>query len=167
MKALTQQEITAVMAVAEEPLRTAILVAFRHGMRASEVCQLLWSDVDLESKSILVRRLKNSLTTRQPLSQQEVDALSSLPKDSERVFPISRWTLGRDFKEACLAAGVSPSKAHFHSVKHSLGYALVAANVNLAVIKQALGHRSISSTIIYSVPSEEQVGQLVSQALGA
>ncbi len=61
-----------------------ILVAYRHGLRASEVCGLKLADIDVKAGSISVRRLKGSLQTTQPLYQHrgqplldEVSALRS------------------------------------------------------------------------------------------
>jgi hypothetical protein len=41
----------------------------------------------------------------------------------------------------------------------------VAGNVNLAMVKQALGHRSISSTMVYICTSDQQASQAVQAAL--
>jgi integrase len=46
-----------------------ILLAYRHGLRASEVCGIKLADVDLKSGRISIRRLKGSLDTIQPLYQ--------------------------------------------------------------------------------------------------
>jgi type 1 fimbriae regulatory protein FimB len=46
-----------------------ILLAYRHGLRASEVCGLKLADIDLKAGSISIRRLKGSLQTVQPLYQ--------------------------------------------------------------------------------------------------
>ena len=46
-----------------------IVLAYRHGMRASEVCGLEMRDLDLRNGSITIRRLKGSLMTVQPLYQ--------------------------------------------------------------------------------------------------
>src|SRR5258705_12888235 len=46
-----------------------ILLAYRHGLRASEVCGIKLADVDMKSGSISIRRLKGSLHTIQPLYQ--------------------------------------------------------------------------------------------------
>jgi site-specific recombinase XerD len=54
-----------------------------------------------------------------------------------------------------------------HVLKHSLGVALVEANVNLAVIKHALGHKTIASTSIYTVPTDETAGRAVVAALAS
>ncbi len=53
-----------------------------------------------------------------------------------------------------------------HDVESQLaGFALVASNVNLANVKQALGHKNIASTDIYAVPTDEQTGRSVNAAL--
>jgi len=51
---------------------TMILLAYRHGLRASEVCGIKLADVDLKSGSISIRRLKGSLHTIQPLLSRSV-----------------------------------------------------------------------------------------------
>jgi site-specific recombinase XerD len=51
--------------------------------------------------------------------------------------------------------------------RHSLDVALVEANANLAVIKQALGHKSIASTSFYTVPTDETAGKAVVAALAS
>src|SRR4051812_39045278 len=43
-----------------------ILVAYRHGLRASEICGLHMPDVNLRDGSLSIRRLKGSLHTTQP-----------------------------------------------------------------------------------------------------
>src|SRR5258708_20771503 len=79
MKALTQDEILKVLkAVSDTPRDLAmILLAFRHGMRASEVCGLELKDVDLKNGEITIRRLKGSLKTTQPLADLQGQPLLS------------------------------------------------------------------------------------------
>ena len=48
-----------------------ILMAYRHGLRASEVCGIKLADVDMKAGSISIRRLKGSLHTIQPLYQHK------------------------------------------------------------------------------------------------
>jgi integrase len=41
---------------------TAILIAYRHGLRASELCDLTWNMIELDSGRIhVVRRAKNGV----------------------------------------------------------------------------------------------------------
>src|SRR5260370_12695225 len=59
-----------------------VLLAYRHGLRASEVCGLKLADIDLKAGSISIRRLKGSMTTVQPLyphrGQPLLDEMSAL-----------------------------------------------------------------------------------------
>jgi site-specific recombinase XerD len=71
------------------------------------------------------------------------------------------------FQDVAERAGLPADKRHPHCLKHSLGFSLVAANVNLAVVRQALGHKNIASTARYAVPTDEQTGKAVSAALAS
>ncbi len=51
------------------------------------------------------------------------------------------------------------------SLKHSLASHLVAGNDNLALIRQALGHRSINSTLAYIGTSDAQAAEALQKAL--
>jgi hypothetical protein len=57
-----------------------------------------------------------------------------------------------------------PDKRHPQVLKHSLGKHLVAANVNLALVKQALGHRSINSTMKYIGTTDTQAAAALTPA---
>jgi site-specific recombinase XerD len=60
---------------------------------------------------------------------------------------------------------VTAEKQHPHALKHSLASHLVAANVNLALIKQQLGHKSIGSTMRYVTTTDKQASQATATAL--
>src|ERR1035438_2113764 len=54
---------------------TMILLAFRHGLRASELCSLRWEQVDLVHGRLHVSRAKNGIDTVHPLTGAELRAL--------------------------------------------------------------------------------------------
>ena len=62
---LTGREIERLMAAARKSSRyghrdaTMILIGYRHGLRASELCDLQWSQVELNTGRLHVRRAKN------------------------------------------------------------------------------------------------------------
>src|SRR5262245_9051003 len=65
---LTPKEVERLMTAAKKGGRryglrdaTMILVAFRHGLRVSELCALTWDQIDLSHGLIHVRRLKNGI----------------------------------------------------------------------------------------------------------
>jgi len=59
---------------------TMILVAFRHGLRAAEVCDLRWDQVDFDAGILHVRRVKNGTPSTHPLLGDEMRALRRLQR---------------------------------------------------------------------------------------
>jgi len=186
MTFLTTDETLAVLKAARErSIRdwAMILLAYRHGLRASEVCGLQLHDIDLKAGSISIRRLKGSLQTVQPLYPHRgkplLDESVALrlwlrerPKDgsdylftSQKGGKIDRTQFFRVFQAVAAAAGISSEKCHPHVLKHSLASHLIAGNVNLALVRQALGHRSISSTMVYVGTTDAQAAEAVQAAL--
>ena len=160
-----------------------ILLAYRHGLRASEVCGIKLADVDLKSGSISIRRLKGSLHTIQPVYQHrgqplldETAALRAWLRKrsadgsdylflSQKGGKLGRTQFFRNFQIVAESAGLPMEKRHPHVLKHSLASHLVAGNVNLALIRQALGHQSISSTMAYIGTSDSQAAEALQNAL--
>ena len=60
---------------------TMILLAFRHGLRAAEACDLRWDQVD--AAVLHVRRIKNGTPSTHPLIGDEMRALRRLQRESE------------------------------------------------------------------------------------
>jgi integrase len=172
----TEETLTVLKAARERATRdwAMILLAYRHGLRASEVCGLKLADIDLKSGSISIRRLKGSLQTVQPLyphrGQPLLDEANALrawlkarPADgsdylftSQKGGKLDRTQFFRVFQAIAMTAGLPSEKRHPHVLKHSLASHLVAGNVNLALVRQALGHRSINSTMQYVGTSDGQ-----------
>ena len=160
-----------------------ILLAYRHGLRASEVCAIKLADIDPKSGSISIRRLKGSLHTIQPLYQHRGQPLldetaavrawlrkrradgSDYLFISQKGGKLSRIQFFRNFQKIAESAGLSVEKRHPHVLKHSLASHLVAGNANLALVRQALGHRSISSTMQYVGTSDAQAAEALQKAL--
>ena len=65
---------------------TLILIGFRHGLRASELCELQWSDVDFESATLHIRRAKGGTAATHPLLGDEIRALRTLKRGAKSVF---------------------------------------------------------------------------------
>jgi len=183
---LTPAETLAVLKAAREHSTrnwAMILLAYRHGLRASEVCGIKLADVDLKSGSISIRRLKGSLHTIQPLYQHrgqplldETNAvrawLRKRPADGSDYFftsqkggKLNRTQFFRNFQRAAEQAALPIEKRHPHVLKHSLASHLVAGNVNLALVRQALGHRSIRSTMAYIGTTDSQAAEASQAAL--
>src|SRR5215470_9036158 len=77
---LTESEIESFLKAARKGRHGArnfamMLLAFRHGLRVSELVDVRMADVDLDTGRLFVRRLKGSLSTSQPLDGDEIRAL--------------------------------------------------------------------------------------------
>jgi site-specific recombinase XerD len=186
MNILTPQEMLDLLKAARQHSTrdwAMILLAYRHGLRASEVCGIKLADLDLKAGSISIKRLKGSLHTVQPLYQHRGQPLldeaaavkawlrKRLADGSDYLFTsqkggkLSRIQFFRNFQKVAGNAGLSVEKRHPHVLKHSLASHLVVGNANLALIRQALGHRSISSTMAYIGTSDAQAAEALQKAL--
>lgn len=160
-----------------------ILVAYKHAMRASEVCNLRLDDLDMKDGNITVARLKGSLRTVQAITEHrgepllnELKALRQWLRErtndgsdflftSQKGGRLDRSQFFRLFRDIAAAAGLAAEKQHPHALKHSLATHLVLANVNLALIKQQLGHKAIGSTMRYVSTSDGQASRATACAL--
>ncbi len=129
---------------------------YRHGLRASELCGLLWTDIDLDDKTILCRRLKSGVDSVHPLSPDEAQQLTELYTKSNGapwVFPsergrkMNRQNVNRIVERAGVGISV---KVTPHKLRHSTGYALVKAKVPIRNVQSYLGHADIGSTLVYA-----------------
>ena len=137
---------------------TMILLAFRHALRAAELVDLRWDQVDFNSAVLHVRRVKNGTPSTHPLTGRELRALRRLQREStpspfvfvsERVAPFSTAGFGRMIERAAEAAGLK-IKAHAHMLRHACGYALANAGHDTRALQAWLGHRNIQHTVRYT-----------------
>ena len=136
---------------------TMLLIAFRHGLRASELCSLQWSDIEFETGTLHLRRAKGGTTGTHPLLGDELRALRTLKREakspfvfvSERGAPFSVAGLAKLVERAGIEAKM-PFKVHPHMLRHATGYALANKGTDTRTLQAYLGHRSIQSTVRYS-----------------
>jgi Phage integrase family len=95
---------------------TMILIAFRHGLRASEVADLRWDQVDFNSAVLHIRRVKRGTPSVHPVSVLEMRALRRLQRESqagpfifvsERGAPFTTAGFARMMQRAAMTAGLA------------------------------------------------------------
>ena len=136
---------------------TAILLAYRHGLRASEVVDLQWADIDFTTGRIHIRRAKGSDDGVHQLGNRELRALRRLQREA-KLPNVFASELGAPLSVAGYERMVArtgrkakfPFLLHSHMLRHGCGYALINAGENLRAIQQHLGHKSINSTVRYT-----------------
>jgi type 1 fimbriae regulatory protein FimB/type 1 fimbriae regulatory protein FimE len=140
--------------------RDAVLItlAYRHGLRVSELIALRWDMIDLKQGFLHVNRLKNGIASVHPLRGPELRALRKLAgtyADSPYVFvterkgPLTTDTARKLIARAGIAAAL-PFPIHPHMLRHACGYKLANAGHDTRAIQQYLGHRNIQHTVRYT-----------------
>ena len=138
------------------------LLAYRHGLRVSELINMRMADVDLDTGHLFVRRLKGSLSTSHPLGGDEIRALRRWLRkrvnapcyNSPLVFLSERGPMTRQaFNYICAEVGTRAGlsiKVHPHMLRHTCGYALANKGKDTRLLQDYLGHRNITHTTIYT-----------------
>lgn len=140
--------------------KAIFLLAYRHGLRASEIGLLRVSDLDLKRLRVMLHRLKGSLSGEHPLQADEARAMKAWLKNrdtdspilfpSRRGLPISRQMLDVLMKGYGEEATIPKDKRHFHVLKHSIATHLLDAGAELRFVQDWLGHSNIQNTVIYT-----------------
>ena len=137
---------------------TMVLLAFRHGLRASELVDLRWEQVDLVNATLHVRRVKAGTPATHPLTGRELRALRRVQRQSgsspfvfvsERGAPFANRGFQAMVERAGQAAGFD-MKIHPHMLRHACGYKLANEGVDTRTIQGYLGHKSIQHTVRYT-----------------
>ena len=161
---LTAEEIGALERAAKQNRHgkrdwLALRMAYRHGLRASEVSSIEWHDLDFQRGTILVRRAKGGVSNTHHLDGDLLRALRALKREqaagsrfvflSERGGPWAAVSFSRMVER--LGAAVLPGRGvHAHMLRHSCGHHLAAKGIDTRRIQDYLGHAAITSTRIYT-----------------
>jgi integrase len=160
---LTEREVERLIEAAKDNRRghrdaTMLLLAFRHGLRASELIDLRWEQIDLKGGVLHVRRVKQGSPATHPLTGRELRALRRLEREasgspfvfvSERGAPFSTRGFQAMVERAGKVAGFD-MKIHPHMLRHACGYKLANEGVDTRTIQSYLGHKSIQHTVRYT-----------------
>jgi site-specific recombinase XerD len=184
---LSAEQMLHILQVARDEYGTRehamFLLAFKHGLRATEISQLKVSDV--RDARITVRRLKESLHTVQPMTRHEnplLDELAALKAwlrergdgdgsvflfTSREGGALSRQQIYRLFQAIAIRAGIPRGLRNPHQCKHALASMLIRNGVGLAYVQQALGHKHISSTVRYTHISQAEAAVKVGDVMNS
>jgi type 1 fimbriae regulatory protein FimB/type 1 fimbriae regulatory protein FimE len=161
---LTEAEVERLMKAAKAGRHghrdaTMILVAFRHGLRASEIAGLEWSQVEFSRNPVLhVTRVKSGTPAVHPIRGDELRALRELRRQypdaayvftTERGGPLTEEHVNRQVKTIGKRAKL-PFPVHAHMLRHACGYALANKGHDTRALQSWLGHRNIQHTVRYT-----------------
>jgi type 1 fimbriae regulatory protein FimB/type 1 fimbriae regulatory protein FimE len=136
-----------------------IMMAYRHGFRASELIALRWEQIDLKAGTVHVSRIKHGKKSTHPLRGPELRALRAWKREqpetapyvctSLRGGPMTRRTVHHVVAAAARAAGIE-FPVHPHMLRHATGFYLANAGQDTRAIQLYLGHKNIQHTVRYT-----------------
>ncbi len=140
-----------------------IAVMYSSGIRVSEVCRLHCGDIYTAKNCIYISRTKNRSDRYAVLSSKALDLLSDYirqdyhgARKSDWLFPgqkegthICTQSVYTVLKNRLASLGWQEKGYNCHSLRHAFGVHLYEAGTDIMAIKEAMGHKSLSSTQIY------------------
>ncbi len=161
---LTEEEVELLIEAARDTGRhghrdaTLILIAYRHGLRVSELVSLKWEQIDLRQGLLHVNRRKNGAASTHPLRGPEIRALRRLKRDypdtpyifvTERKGPLTTSTVRKLLTRAGEKAELL-FPVHPHMLRHACGFKLANDGQDTRAIQHYLGHKNIQHTVRYT-----------------
>jgi integrase len=176
---LTAPEMNGILRAAYKASRRdhlMLLLSFQHGLRNQEVAGIRLNDI--QNGVLHVQREKNSLETNQPLITVDAPPAVAILRDEPAA--LAAWLQERPQGTDLLFPGYKGKPLsreqvntiskkygvpHHHCLKHALASQMFRAKQDSALVKQALGHRALSSTLVYLHVQDSEAMEAVKSAL--
>lgn len=168
LRFLSLEECDRLLKVCIEPhLKVIVTVALHTGMRQGEILSLKWADLSFDLGLIAIRDSKNGEPRQVPMDSIVVEALSNYPRTSGSDYVFNGETgrrlvcIKRSFRTALRRADIQDF--HFHDLRHTFASQWMMNGGDLYVLKDILGHKSITMTQRYAHLSPEFKRAMVGQ----
>lgn len=157
---LSKQEMIRLLKAPNKIMEKVLLaLTYDTGMRIDELTNLLISNVDLDRRQIHICQSKNKKDRYVPISSHTVRGIKkhitlNAPRDylfessQRKGMPISKTRIRTMLKEAVEKAGIKKNVC-VHTLRHTYATHQLEAGQNIMMVKQALGHGDIRTTLIY------------------
>ncbi len=155
---LTEEEESRLRAVFPERHWAKVEAAFHTGMRRAEEFNLMWSNVNFNTRTITIPQSKNGEMRHIKMNERVAEIFRNLPTrlKGEWVFPSNAGRtplnannfVNRVFKPALSKAEISDF--HWHDLRHTFASRLTMAGVDLRTVQELMGHKTIKMTLRYS-----------------
>lgn len=160
----TREQVNAIIDSISNPKHKAeIALLYSSGIRVSELCRLRCKDIWRSKNCIYISRSKNRSDRYAVLSDKAYDLLVSYIRSSYRAATPDSWlfpgqndgshiceqTVYNIFVHQLARTGLASQGFNLHSLRHAFGLHLYESGADLISIKEAMGHKSLSSTEVY------------------
>ena len=123
-------------------IKSIVLLAIETAMRRTEILSLLWSNIYLEEKHLILPDTKNGEVRGVPLSSKAISILQSLSRSGDNVFTIKPDSVTRAFKRACNRANLDDLR--FHDLRHEATSRFFELGLNTMEVSAITGHKTLS-----------------------
>ncbi|GAB2903826.1 site-specific integrase [Microvirgula curvata] len=146
-------------------LLLAIQLAIETGMRAGEMVQLTWRQIDLAAKVIRLHRTKNGAARIVPLSEKAERLLCVLPCPLDRSTRLMTFHdsngLSAAFRRDCVRAGIEG--LCFHDLRHEAA-SRMAPKMEVATLAKVMGWKTLQMAMRYYNPTDAELVHAVRKA---
>lgn len=138
------------------------------GLRRGELVAMKWDDIDMEGQKITIPPSKGgrARVLHYPNAlQSRIDTLLNSvkgPKPSY-IFGLKKTTIHKYFKRHLEACNLDSEGFTMHSLRHTFASHLISKGVDITVIKELLGHKDITHTMIYIHHQPERYRDAINQ----
>lgn len=138
------------------------VVAADTGLRLSELLNLKWRSV--RPDFVTVEKSKNGSPRTVPLTARAREVIAGIPREREGPFArMDRFECSRKYKAAVRSAGIADDAVVFHSLRHTCASRLVTMGVDIMRVKTWMGHKSVSTTMIYAHLAPDSLSDVVAK----
>lgn len=155
---LSVEQVKLLLRTSELYSKTLFAVIYDLGLRAFEACNLKWNDINFDRHQVHIKKGKGGKDRIVPISEKTLIVLKAYRRDypsKNLVFKafgknesIDPNFIRRSLREVLKMAGLDTSLST-HSLRHSYATHLLEAGEDVQTVQQRLGHRSVTTTMIY------------------
>lgn len=167
---LNAEDISKLIAAADEFDRPFMLFVALTGCRLSEAINLTWENTDLKKARVIIRSPKEGHDKPIYLCSQLVEVMKALPQDTSVVFPNRNgscrcWNSRRMLRNISQRAGIPLEKAQWHNFRHAFATHQILREPP-AVVQRLLGHSDLKTTMRYLHVAEEEMQRAAETSIG-
>jgi integrase len=151
---LSYEEENRLLQACKAPLKPVVITALHTGFRMSEILSLTWEDVDFDRRTITVKAgyAKNGESRSIPMNEMLKRTLEAVKILDGAVF---RNRTGKPYRSVRTAFDTAVKRSEindftFHDLRHTFASRLVMGGVDLATVKELMGHKEITMTLRYT-----------------
>jgi len=163
MRVVSHEEEQKYLAAATPLLRDVAVLILETGMRPEEVYRTEPENIHIDRRYVFVPRGKTRFARRNvPLTDAAVEVLTLRLKTTQGTYIFSHrddsmrplGSLQKQHEAAMKRAGIQP-KFRIYDLRHTFGSRLAMAGVDLATLRELMGHSHISTTMRYVHPTPQ------------